>query len=103
MTTPVTLTLPEAGWAGDTVTVSHRPRAGVNPSSAFFRDFAVTVNTTNNRPTATVADESHLAQNAPPNLLLTDERTSSSPTRTSRPPTSRSSFPATRPPTPPRR
>ena len=69
LTTPVTLTLPEAAWGGDTVTVSHRP--GASPTSAFFRDFPVTVNTSNRRPTATVADAEHLAPNAAPDALTT--------------------------------
>ena len=67
-TTPVTLTLATPVYAGQAVTVSHRP--GADPSSVGFTDEAVTNSATNHRPTATF-DPEHLAKNAPPGVLVT--------------------------------
>ncbi|MCE2518359.1 MAG: hypothetical protein J4G15_00815 [Alphaproteobacteria bacterium] len=53
-TTPVTLTLPDAVWAGDTVTVSHSPPE--NPQTVGFTDEAVTNSETNHRPAVSTTE-----------------------------------------------
>ena len=66
----MTLTLPEAAWGGDTVTVSHRP--GAEPDVGLLQELRGDgEHEDNSRPTAAVADTDDLAQDAPPGVRRT--------------------------------
>ncbi len=91
-TTVVTLTLAEAVWAGQTVKLSHSPTGVVKTtatpstytdySTTGFTDRAVTVTSTNHRPTITVAD-ADLSQDAAPATRTTVGMTVADPDITS--------------------
>ena len=78
---PVTLTLAESVWAGQTAKVSHLPTGTL--TTGRFTDQAVTVSTTNHRPTITAADSQVQGRNAPPGQLVSAEMTIADPDITS--------------------